>query len=92
MKISSFVISSLLIGMSVPAFAQVSASRAPSFAPFEVTQQDYAALHQFLSEQPYRVAAPVISYLDSKEKAALMTQKATKHPLKHEGAAPSKGK
>lgn len=41
------------------------------YVPFEVTQQEYASLAQFLADKPCNVACPIMQYLNAKEADAL---------------------
>lgn len=90
MKVATLAISVLLIGASTAAFAQ---QKVAPFVPFTVTQQEYAALQQYLSDKPYSVAALLIAFFDRKEHvAAEAAMVAKRSALKRQDVAPSKGK
>lgn len=59
------IIAALLTTMSVPALAQ----SAPPVA-FQVSPTEYDAVMKYLGGQPYANVAPVIGFLESKERAA----------------------
>lgn len=79
------IIAALLTTMSVPALAQ----SAPPVA-FQVTPTEYENLVKYLAGQPYASVAPVMAWLDSKERAA--QSKAVKVKTPKPNVAPSKGK
>jgi hypothetical protein len=72
----------ILLSLSVAAQAQMPSPQQQSrpFVPFTVEQSDYAQLQSFLAEQPFKVANPLLQWLDQKEQAAARPAQPTATP------------
>jgi hypothetical protein len=73
-----------------PALAQTNAPAAPSFVPVTLDQADYTQLQNFLADQPFKIANPLLQWLDHKENMARVLAEKADESRKAATAAPEK--